>query len=148
MAESTSQLDENKALVRRLFDALQAGDLATLNELGDPKGVTHGAAGTHENGGPHKDLKDACPMCVIMNPRQITVDFMVAEGDLVTVRSIMRATQSGQYHDMPPSGKQVTISYINVYRIRNHRIVENWVAVDRLSLMEQLGRKLCPPEAP
>lgn len=85
---------------------------------------------------------------VIMNPRQITVDFMVAEGDLVTVRSTMRATQSGQYHDMPPSGKEVTISYINVYRIRNHRIVENWVAVDRLSLMEQLGRKLCPPEAP
>lgn len=147
-ADSGSQVEQNKIVVRRLAEALQQGDLRTLNDLGDPKALEHTSKGTREHGPPFSDLKDACPMCVVLSPRQLTIEFMIAEGDLVAVRATARGTQSGPLGDIPASGKEITVSYNNVYRIRGGRIVELWVGMDRLSMMEQLGMKLCPQDAP
>jgi ketosteroid isomerase-like protein len=137
-------LEQNKALVRKLFQAIQDGDLATFNSISNPKGLVHTFSGTKEMGGPHSDLKAACPMCVSVNPRHVTIDFMLAEDDLVTVRSTTRGTHSGTLIGIPATGHEISISYINVYRIRDGRIVENWVGADRLALAQQLGMKLCP----
>lgn len=147
-ADSQSQIEQNKILVRRLSEALQQGDLRTLNDIQDPKGLVHTSRGTREAGGPFSDLKDACPMCVVMNPRHLTIDLMIAEGDLVAMRATARGTQSGPLGNIPASGKEITATYHNVYRIRGGRIVEVWVSMDGLSLMEQLGMKLCPKDAP
>ncbi len=147
-ADSGSQVEQNKIVVRRLAEALQQGDLQTLNDIGDPKGLEHTSRGTREIGGPYSDLKDACPMCVVLSPRHMTIDLLIAEGDLVTVRATVRGTQSGPLGNLPASGKEITVSYTNVYRIRGGRIVEYWVSMDRLSMMEQLGMKLCPQDAP
>jgi ketosteroid isomerase-like protein len=144
----TSQQEQNKAVVRRLFDAIRHGDLATFNAISDPECIVHTASGgSHKSGSPFKDLKSACPLCVSVNPREITIDFLVAEDDLVTVRSTLSGTQVGQLVGVPPTGKQFVVSYINIYRIRNGRIVENWVGLDRLGLAQQLGMQLCPKEA-
>jgi ketosteroid isomerase-like protein len=143
---STRQ-EQNKAVVRRLVDAIRLGDLATFNAISDPDAITHMASGaSHRGGAPFPDLKSACPLCVAVNPREVRVDFMVAEGDLVTVRSTMRGTQIGQLVGVPPTGKTFEVSYINIYRIRGGHIVENWVGLDRLGLAQQLGMKLCPQD--
>ncbi|MEA2165074.1 MAG: hypothetical protein QOK37_3201 [Thermoanaerobaculia bacterium] len=145
----TSQQEQNKALIRRLFDAIRQGDLAAFNAISDPECIVHTASGaTHKGGGPFSDLKSACPVCVAVNPREITIDLIVATDDLVTVRTTLRGTQVGTLVGVPPTGKQFVASYINIYRIQNGRIVENWVGLDRLSLAQQLGMKLCPEDAP
>jgi predicted ester cyclase len=142
---STARQEQNKEVVRRLFDALRVGDLATLNAISDPDSIIHTAAGaTHKSGAPFADLKSACAMCVAVNPRELTVDFMLSDGDLVTVRSTLRGTQVGQLFGVPPTGKQIVVSYINIYRVRGGHIVENWVGLDRLGVAQQLGMKLCP----
>ncbi|MDM4766847.1 ester cyclase [Pelomonas sp. SE-A7] len=138
-------IEANKALVRRLFQAFNDGDLAALNQLGDPKAAFHTATVDQVGKGePAKTLREACPMCSFLNPRQITIDFMMAEGDLVTVRSTWRGRYTNVYRDLPIAGKDVVASYTNVYRIANGRIVENWAAYDRLHLAEQLGFSLSP----
>lgn len=144
---SIAQQEQNKAVVRRLFDAIQFGDLATFNAVADPDALVHTASGeTKKGGAPFPDLKTACPICVAVTPRQVTIDFMLAEGDLVTVRSTLRGTQVGQSFGIAPTGKPFVVSYINIYRIRGGHIVENWVGLDRLSVAQQLGMKLCPQE--
>ena len=139
-------IEANKAIVRSLFKALNEGDLATRNQLVDPRSAFHSATEDRQgSGNPKKTLGEACPMCASLNPREITIDFMMAEGDLVTVRSTWRGKYTDVIRDVPISGKDVVVHYTNTYRLANGRIVENWAAYDRLHLLEQLGFVVTPP---
>jgi len=145
-APAAAQLEANKALIRRQFKAFNDGDLATLNEISDSRRTIHTATGsTSRDGSPRKTLAEACPMCAALNPRSITVDAIMAEGDLVTVRSTWRGKYSGTVRDVPIAGKDVTVYYTNTYRLRDGKLVENWAAYDRLHLLEQLGFSVAPP---
>jgi predicted ester cyclase len=144
-----NQAEINKNVVRRIFKALEQGDLKTLNEVYDPKEPIHTQQGkVVMQGGPFTDLKSSCPMCAAITPLKIDIQLMVAEGDLVTVRSAWSGKYSGTYRGMTVKEKDVSVIYANIYRIVDGRIVENWVASDRLNLAEQLGMKLAPPNAP
>jgi ketosteroid isomerase-like protein len=139
-------IEANKAIVRSLFKALNDGDLATRNQLVDPRSVFHSATEDRQgDGDPKKSLREACPMCASLTPREITIDFMMAEGDLVTVRSTWRGKYTDVMRDVPISGHDVVVHYTNTYRLANGRIVENWAAYDRLHLLEQLGFVVSPP---
>ena len=142
-------IEANKAIVRSLFKALNEGDLATRNQLVDPKQAFHSATVDRQGTGqPARTLREACPMCASLNPREITINSMMAEGDLVTVRSTWRGKCTDTIRDVPISGKDVVVHYTNTYRIANGRIVENWAAFDRLHLLEQLGFVVAPPLLP
>lgn len=40
---------------------------------------------------------------------------------------------------MPATGKQVKVSYIDFWKIKDGKCVENWVQMDIARLMQQLG---------
>jgi predicted ester cyclase len=40
---------------------------------------------------------------------------------------------------IPPTNKPVKVSYIDLWRVENDRFVENWVQMDMLGPMQQLG---------
>lgn len=124
---ATKQAEANKAVVRRAFQALEQGDLRTLNEIYDPKGPMHPTrGGTILQGGPFTDLKSACSMCVHLSNRKITIDQLLSDGDLVAVRSTWSGKYSGTVRGMTFSDKDVSVVYTNFYRIANGKIVENW----------------------
>ena len=85
-------------------------------------------------------------MCAALKQRKITVDVMLAEGDLVAVRSTWSGRYTGDYKGMAVVDKEVSLVYTNIYRVVDGRIRENWADADRLSLAEQLGMKLAPAE--
>lgn len=139
----SSPLEANKAVARRALAALEKGDVPALNEIYKPGGLIHTATETRAEHGPYADLKSAAPMCAVLDPRVITIDLIVAESDLVTVRSTWRGKHAGEYKGVPPTGKELTVTYTNVFRIEQGQIVENWVSVNSLALAEQLGLTLC-----
>jgi hypothetical protein len=64
-----NQAEINKNVVRRIFKALEQGDLKTLNEVYDPNGPIHTPQGKLiMQGGPYTDLKSSCPMCRHKSP--------------------------------------------------------------------------------
>jgi predicted ester cyclase len=69
----------------------------------------------------------------------VTVQHMVADGDLVWCHFTARGTNLGNFGPMPPTGKSMQIDVIDVARIRDGRIVEHWGVPDRFSQAEQLG---------
>ncbi len=145
---ATKEASANEAVVRRAFQALEQGDLKTLNEVFDPKGPIHSQRGkTILQGGPFTDLKSSCPMCAALSNRKITIDLLLSDRDLVAVRSTWSGKYSGTIRGMAFADKDVSIVYTNFYRIVNGKIVENWYQTDSLSLAEQLGMKLTPAEA-
>ena len=142
---TTNQTEANKAVVRRAFQALEQGDLKTLNDIFDPKGPVHSPKGnTILQGGPFTNLKESCGMCAALNPRKITIDLILGDGDLVAVRSTWRGKYSGTVRGTPVAGKDAVVVYTNFYRVVHGRIVENWFEQDSLDLAEQLGMKLVP----
>ena len=70
---------------------------------------------------------------------QITAEDLIAEGDQVVLRGIMQGTHKGELMGMPPTGKDVTVPLIIIYRIAECKIVQHWMVADQMSLMQQLG---------
>jgi steroid delta-isomerase-like uncharacterized protein len=67
------------------------------------------------------------------------IEDMLADGDKVVVRTMMRGTHIGEFFGIPPTGKTVHASGIHVLRIANGKIAEHWGNNDDLGLMQQLG---------
>ena len=131
--------EDNKAIVRRFYEeVLNRGDLAVGDELVATDFVDHqpfpgqapGLAGLKQSLGA---FRAAFP------DLEYTIEDLIAEGDKVAVRATMRGTNEGSLFGLPASGKQVTVSDIDIVRIAGGKMVEGWGITDRLSMMQQLG---------
>ena len=71
------------------------------------------------------------------------IDDLIAEDDRVVGRFTIEATHTGNFLGIPPTGKRIRISGIDIVRIRDGQIVEHWYAEDALGLYRQLG--VAPP---
>jgi len=70
---------------------------------------------------------------------EITLDDVIAEGDLVASSSILRGTHKGAIFGIPPTGKSVSAPGLTMVRIIDGRLVESRVKNDTTALMIQLG---------
>jgi len=70
---------------------------------------------------------------------ELVPDDLVAEADKVAVRATFKGTHGGELMGMPATGKEVVMSAMLIYRVVDNQIVEHWMNVDQLSLMQQLG---------
>ena len=69
-------------------------------------------------------------------------DALVA-GDRVVGRYTYRATHQGTFLGIPPTGKQITMRSIDIWRVRDSVFVEHWDELNLLEVMQQLG--VIPP---
>jgi len=70
---------------------------------------------------------------------RVTVDEIVAEGDLVAVAWTAEGTQRGEFYGIPPSGRTAQWEGQDMLRFACGKIVEVWVSADALGLYMQLG---------
>ncbi|MFK4341064.1 MULTISPECIES: ester cyclase [unclassified Paenibacillus] len=70
---------------------------------------------------------------------QWTLEEMVAEGDKVAVRFIMRGTHLGTFFGFPPTTKTIQVQVMNFYRFSGGQIVEEYGQPDMLGLLQQIG---------
>jgi predicted ester cyclase len=76
-----------------------------------------------------------------------TAEDIIAEGDRVAVRGYFTGTHNGEFMNIPATGKQIKVAYIAMYRLENGKVVENWVQMDLLGMMQQLGVIPTPEQA-
>lgn len=142
-------IDDNKALVRRFYEEVwDAGNVGVANEVFDDDYVRHdlrpgqavpGGAGQAMIAG---DFRAAFP------DLRMRVDLVLAEGDLVAARWTTEGTNTGSWGGLPPTGRHAVFSGVNIFRIRDGKVVELWNHRDDLGLMEQLGAELFAGVAP
>jgi steroid delta-isomerase-like uncharacterized protein len=63
----------------------------------------------------------------------------VAEADIVVERFTASGTQQGEVMGVAPTGRTVSLPGINIFRLRDGRIVERWGRLDELGMLRQLG---------
>ncbi len=138
--------EENKAVVRRFFEGLNARNLAVIDELFAPDFVDHNAPPGHPSG--PQSMHQTIDMFLSAFPDiQWTLEDVLAEGDKVVVRLTGRGTHHGAFQGIPPTGKQVTGTAIGVFRLADGKIAEEWIERDVLGLLQQLGAVPAPEQA-
>lgn len=140
--------DTPTKIVQTAIAAMQSGDLPLLNTIFAPEGPWHLPGGAErKQGGPYADLSGSCPMCARLAGRQIQIEVLVAQGDLVSVRTRWTGKYSGVVQGVTVTDRPVTLTYQNIYRVAGGRIVENWADYNGMDLARQLGFTVTPPPA-
>ena len=132
-------VDENKALLRRLYDEVFVDwNLDVVDELIGPEFVGHEMPpGTPPGPVGFKQfygwLRSAFPNL------RYRVDDVIAEGDRVAVRWTWSCTHNGEFMGIAPTGKQASVTGMAIYRVAGGKCVERWVELGLLGLLQQLG---------
>ena len=129
---------QNKTIVRKVFEEIQSqGNLALVDELVASDYVGHTPpADIH---GPEGAKQFDMMLRAAFPDIQVTVEDQIAEGDKVATRWTCRGTHKGQFQGMPPTGEQMTMSGMTIFRIANGKLVEGWNNPDLLGMLQQLG---------
>src|SRR5262249_55869509 len=131
-------LEENKAIVRRLFEeGLNRGNAAVADELIAGGFTNHNiSSGTR---GP-AEFKSTIAMFRTAFPDVVfTIEDEIAEGDRVVARWVMRGTHLGAFRGVPPTGRSAAVGGIGIFRLEGGKVVERWSQLDSASLIRQLG---------
>jgi predicted ester cyclase len=141
-------VEENKALVRRLYnDVVATGNVDLLSQLVGDEFVGHspdvgaGIGGTSQGIAPLAGELTA--IRTMLSDFNVTLEAVVGEGDRVAVRGVTRGRHTGEVPGIPPTGRDVTMTWAAIYRITGGKIVERWLNADDLSSFQQLG--VIPP---
>ncbi|MFQ5857830.1 MAG: ester cyclase [Anaerolineae bacterium] len=137
-------LEQNKALVRRSVEASNARDPDAYDEFYPEDYVMHLPGGQELGRAEWKQMGDT--FLAAFPDQHVTLDDMIAEGDKVAVRGTNRCTHQGELMGIPPTGKQVTYTWMSINRIAGGKIVETWAEHDLMGLMQQLGALPTPGE--
>lgn len=70
---------------------------------------------------------------------RFTTEDLLAEGDKVLWRFVSHGTHTGDLMGIPPSGTKVTVGGMALFRLTNGKIVEVWVNIDALGMLQSLG---------
>ena len=126
----------NKALVQRLFLEMDRHDFLTMMELCSDcvyhlplVGVLRGEALN----------QFFVSMLAAFPDHERTVEDQFSDDLHVVTRWTATGTHQGQFMGVAPTGREIALRGINIFRIRDGRIVERWGRLDDLGLFEQLG---------
>jgi predicted ester cyclase len=132
--------EQNKALVRRLWEAMNNRQLEMLDELLTPDVVRHCQATPGVDVRSLEQFKDFMRQDATVFPDSVqTITHLVAEGDLVAVWATYEGTQKGPIGPFPPSGRRARFDFGAVFRVENGKIAEWWVTWDNMAILRALG---------
>ena len=136
---SLQELEENKRIVREFIETAfnqHEADKAPASLTPDMKwhGGTLGTVEGRENvAGLVRTIVDALP-----DLHNVEQD-IIAERDIVAVRAVVEATHEGDLLGIPASGRHVQWDAVDVYRVADGKIAEEWAADDLLAFVYGVG---------
>jgi predicted ester cyclase len=132
------QVDANKALVVSYFQAQAKGDADALAQIFAPDYKRYLSAVA-----PPLDataqMQRLAGLRAAFPDLKVTVDNIIVEGNLVTVKLTAEGTHQGALMGIAPTGKSVRVWAIEIIRIENGKFVEHWGGPDNLDLLQQIG---------
>jgi predicted ester cyclase len=131
----------HKALVRRFLEEIHnQGNLVAAEEFIHAAHVRH----TNQTTGGGRDFHgpDGFRQAVGAFRRafsniHFTEDGLFVDGDIVILRWTSRGVHTGEFNGIPPTGRRVTTTGVDVFRMADGKILERW-AYDDGSLLRQL----------
>ena len=134
-----STQEANKQLVREYFKAFLAADEAWWNKHIAPSFRRHNPGLPFEVVGPAGVKKLAEALLPGIPDMQLPIADLVAEGETVLARLSVMGTHAGDLIGVPATGKTIEIGVLDLFQIRDGKLIEHWALLDNLGLMRQIG---------
>jgi predicted ester cyclase len=140
---AAASVGAQKAVIRRWIAAYNDRDEALEAEVRAPGYVAYAP-------GEPEPLRDEGWRALIggyvdaMPDLRITIEDVIAEGDLVAARNTFSGTHTREFQGLPPTNKRITFSGLEFNRLADGKVVEHWFELDQLALFEQLGLVVIP----
>ena len=130
--------EQHKSIIQSIYNIMNTGDFSKVDQLIASNAVDHEAPPGAPLG--PAVLKEFVTMFRAAFPDlKISAEDMIADGDKVAVRAVIRGTHKGEFMGVPATGKQFEVSGIDIIRFEGGKAVEHWGVTDTMSLMQQLG---------
>jgi predicted ester cyclase len=141
-----TRADANKRIVEEFITALFTnGDLTAVDRYLDPGFVDHDPPFPGAPAGPEGMRKAGEIFRRAFPDWRSDLQQLIAEGDLVAENFIAHGTHRAPLMGEAPTGREVVLRGVNIFRVADGSIVERWGRLDHLSLLQQLG---LAPQAP
>ena len=135
--------EEHRALARTFFEEADRG--RTPVDLCGP-GFT-----AHFPGLPPMDVEQFDQFETMIRSAfsdiQHRIEDLVVGGDTVAVRLRFEGTHTGDFMDVPASGKQFSVEGTAFLRIAGTKVAQLWGFLDQMGLMQQIGGLPAPGQA-
>jgi predicted ester cyclase len=147
ITEGSESVTISKELCRRWIDeAWSKGNVDVLDDLNTPDFVDHsGLPGVSPDTAGMKQF--IAGLHAAFSEVVITIEDMVAEGDRLVGRWVMRGVNTGSFNGMPATGRPVTLVGFDLLRVEGDRFAEVWAVADIAGMLQQLGAMPGPPSA-
>ena len=137
--------EENKEIVYQLNDIWQ-GDLEIVDEVVAEDYKNHNPIVPDAPPGPEGFKQNVSALLTAFPDINWTIEDVIAEDDKVVFRTIGHGTHEGELMGIEPTGREVTLSGIVIFRISDGKIVERWAQFDTIGMLRQLGAPTDPSE--
>jgi steroid delta-isomerase-like uncharacterized protein len=129
---------DSKETVRRFYDALNSDNLDEVDRYLASDIVDHNPFPGQEPGleGLKKLRRQVSSG---LSDYRVEVHDMIAEGDKVAARVTYLGRHTGELQGFPPTGKEVSISATDMFRLSGGKIVDWWSNWDQFGFLTQLG---------
>ncbi|HEX7022757.1 MAG TPA: ester cyclase [Trueperaceae bacterium] len=139
--------ERHRALFERWFDELwNKKNYDIAYELVDPGFIAHGAGGQDIKQGPDGVIEMVKAWHRAMPDGRMTMDDIITEGNLSTLRMTWRGTHTGPFGERPASGNPIIVTSIGIDRVVNGKITEGWGELDMLGMLRQMSAQQATPE--
>lgn len=120
-------LEQNKAMVRRLVDGINAGEIeGIVDELFAPRSARRVKRLFGEFYSAFPDWREE-------------IVELVAERNTIAGRFRCSGTHLGEFLGEPPTGKRMQVNEVFFFRVEDGKFVHFWGLEDSLNRMRQLG---------
>ena len=135
--------DESARLFERLIESgFNRGQLTELDELISTDFVEHQFGADPGRDGLKQLIQQ---MRTAFPDLRMTIEDLAVSGDKVRARLRCRGTHRGPLMGIPPTGRSIDTTALEVCRAKDGKLVEHWGVPDRFAAMTQLGLLDGPP---
>jgi len=132
--------EQNKMLMRRTVkDVWNGENFAAIGELVSSDVVLHLSKPGEEIHGLEGVRQFYATLQAAFPDIHFTIEDQIADRDKVVTRWTYRGTHKGEFQGINPTGKQISVTGIDIDHIANGKVVECWPIIDELGMLQQLG---------
>ncbi len=133
----------NLELIHRMYEALNAQDLDAHDEYWSEDMIWHGPPGLGDihglDGFKNEVLKPFYKAFPDYNAKN---DIELADETWVAATGFVTGTHQGEWLGLPATGRPMRMRFSDFWLIKDGKLTDNYVMVDQIDVMKQLGKDL------
>jgi predicted ester cyclase len=138
--------EENKSVVRNMLQLIEKSDIKNVEKYFSPNWENHDSSLPLMKG--LEGAKQLIGLWSAFSDKKLTIEDILAEGDLVAAHFTVTGTQTGTFLGIASTGKTIRMTATGIFRIVDGKSTDNWVNIDALGLLQQLGAVPEPQRLP